>query len=84
MSKPYRPSNGSEGVYFMASFCDKCENDIDEENPCPIIGASMAYGVDDPRYPKEWIQDEVGLGEFPIKNPKCTNFKPDAGTKEEK
>jgi len=74
MTRPYRPSNGTEGVYFMADFCDKCANDT-EESPCSIIGASMAFDVDDPQYPKEWIQDEAGPGEFPIKNPRCTNFK---------
>ena len=27
VSKPYRPSNGTEGVWFEEKFCSKCEKD---------------------------------------------------------
>lgn len=59
-SKPYRPSNGTEGDSFMARFCENCDR-FDNDEPCMILGATMAYHIDDPEYPKEWIEDEYGV-----------------------
>lgn len=68
MPKPYRPSNGTEGDFFMEDFCYRCKNDS-EDNPCPIIGRTMGYDIDDIRYPTEWICDDDR-----ISNPRCTAF----------
>lgn len=65
MSKPYRPSNGTEGDFFMAEFCFRCGRDT-EEKPCKLLGNSLAYEIGDPEYPKEWITDEEGS--------RCTAF----------
>ena len=70
--KPFRPSNGSEGEMFFAAFCMKCAKDDmgkDEETgkQCRIIGDSMAYDIDDDKYPTEWTHNEKGA-------PVCTAF----------
>jgi len=65
MSRPYRPSNGSEGDWFMEAWCSRCTKDMME---CAIIGLSMMVGTEDPEYPKELTYDEKG-------KPCCTAFK---------
>ena len=60
----YRPSNGSEGEWFIAEFCCNCRRDANED--CPILADTFCYDVDDPAYPSEWIADEEG--------PRCTAF----------
>ena len=73
-TRPYRPSNGCEGADFIEFFCGRCERDReyretgDGEKGCPIVAASFLYEVDDPRYPKEWVQD------VPFGNARCTAF----------
>lgn len=52
----YRPSNGSEGDWFMGQFCFQCSAFPD----CEILGRTMAYNITDPEYPDEWQQDEEG------------------------
>ena len=64
MLKRYRPSNGTEGMIFAAQFCDRCVHDINED--CAIFARSLAFGVDHPEYPVEWIEDDRG--------PLCTAF----------
>ncbi len=66
--KPYQPSNGSEGDFFMAEWCNRCAHEGDEEgfDYCPIIDLSMTYDVMDPEYPKEWIYRDG--------KPTCTKF----------
>jgi hypothetical protein len=66
--KKWRPSNGTEGIMFKEKFCYRCIKDDDPENPCLIIGRSMAFNVDEPEYPKEW---QIGPDGQPI----CTEFK---------
>ena len=72
MTRPYRPSNGCEGMDFMRDFCDRCEKDRlyretkDGEKGCKIMLATFLYEPADPRYPKEWVQDEQGA--------RCTAF----------
>lgn len=65
MSKPYRPSNGSEGEFFMAQFCEHCARD-GEDSPCFILGAAFAFNIGEEGYPAEWVQDEQGT--------RCTAF----------
>lgn len=62
----YRPSNGSEGDWFMGKFCERCTRDADEDKPCMIQGNALAFGIDDPDYPKEWVIGPQG--------PTCTAF----------
>ena len=68
MTELYRPSNGTEGEIFAEEWCDNCiYDDAENERYCPIFNASMAYLIDDPKYPREWIYDENG-------EPMCTKF----------
>lgn len=72
VSKPYRPSNGTEGMYFTSEFCEQCfhENPHPDKKPkCEILSLSMCFDLNDKEYPKEWVQDLDG------KNPRCTKFK---------
>jgi hypothetical protein len=71
-AQPYRPANGSEGDWFEAKFCDRCERDREwrekERNPCPIMGSALAFAIDQEGFPPEWIEDSNG--------PRCTAFQP--------
>ena len=75
MSERYQPSNGTEGEYFMARFCDHCERDRafretgGAEPGCIIAALTLIYDVDDPEYPREWVYDKNG-------EPTCTAFQP--------
>ena len=79
MSKPYRPSNGTEGEGFYAAWCAKCQHErYMRTNPerargCQILVRTMAYDVDDPKYPPEWIVGPDG--------PECTAFTPETPRK---
>lgn len=86
---PYRPSNGTEGEFFIEHWCARCTKDAafqadpDSADGCPIIANIMAFDPDDPDYPPEWIEDDV---EYPAdSNPRCTAFEalPDSGTIED-
>lgn len=76
----YRPSNGTEGIGFYEDWCFKCAKDAHMNSGkdwdlcqpneiCSIIGDTLAYGIDDPKYPKEWIRDQRG-------RPRCLAFEP--------
>jgi hypothetical protein len=71
----YRPSNGTEGEFFMSLHCARCQRDAayrrDEGDSCPIVAWVMAVDVDDPKYPAEW---QYG----PDRQPTCTAFTLDA------
>lgn len=67
----YRPSNGSEGSLFIEQWCGSCARDpvlsegkdpelCDDSDFCPIAPMSMAYGVNDAEYPKQWRYDAGG------------------------
>lgn len=65
MTKPYRPSNGSEGLCFFEKFCFQCGRDEkyhetqEGEYGCPILAASFYYEKDDPLFPGQyWVEDE--------------------------
>jgi hypothetical protein len=62
----YRPSNGSEGEMFMERWCYQCVFD-NEKAPCPIIAATMVFGIDEDDYPPDWSYDSDG-------QPQCTAF----------
>lgn len=65
--RPYRPSNGTEGMIFEEQFCDRCVKN-DPEKGCEIQLNAFCYQIDDPQYPKEWIEDGN------LENPRCTAF----------
>tara|TARA_R110002072_G_scaffold302699_1_gene487422 strand:+ start:10723 stop:11004 length:282 start_codon:yes stop_codon:yes gene_type:complete len=69
MTKKYRPSNGSEGEAFISKWCANCRNedfDLDSDDHCHILGATMMYSIDEDGYPREWIYGDHG--------PRCTAF----------
>lgn len=77
-SKPYRPSNGTEGADFQDQFCAHCERDRafretnyegDPALGCQIVAKTFYLDIGDEGYPKEWIEDERG--------PRCTAFTTD-------
>ena len=79
MTRPYLPSNGTEGMIFDDRWCANCQRDAawraDENtgsNPCDILSRSFVYKPGDTEYPVEWIEDDV---KFPVpSNPRCTAF----------
>ena len=74
-TKPYRPANGTDGMLFMAHFCEGCKRDqvFQEtgEGGCPIAAASLMYDVDEEGYPKEWIKN---VGDVDGATARCTAF----------
>lgn len=79
---PYRPSNGTEGECFYEAWCCKCSKDAhmstgkdwdlcDDNEICPIIADTLAYDINDPKYPKAWVYKDG--------QPCCTEFV-DVGT----
>ncbi|MHC4566634.1 MAG: hypothetical protein ACYTE3_12850 [Planctomycetota bacterium] len=85
MTKPYRPSNGTEGMIFEEEFCLQCKKDRyhetqDPADGCNILMRALAYNIEDDDYPEEWVWNpdqafEDGAlvigGEF---GPRCTAF----------
>ncbi len=71
--EPYQPSNGHEGEMFMSLWCYRCTKDnLDAdtgEGGCPILAWTMAVGVRDPNYPREWQYSAGG-------QPVCAAFDP--------
>lgn len=62
----YRPSNGTEGEFFMRAWCYQCTNWTYEDG-CQIHRETMMYDVDEPGYPAEW---RIG----PDGQPECAAF----------
>ena len=69
----YRPSNGSEGEWFISRWCARCERerayraDPDGGEPCSILSRTFVFAADDPDYPREWREDGPS-------GPRCTAF----------
>ena len=61
----YRPTNGSEGEWFMSLWCERCIKDRPSK-PCSILGRALGMDIDDAGYPAEWVEDGDG--------PRCTAF----------
>lgn len=70
LPQKYRPSNGTEGLLFMESFCFRCRKDNFDMSTgaggCQILADSLCFDIDDPNYPREWVYID---GE-----PTCTAF----------
>ena len=58
-------SAAGDGWAFCIRFCFNCQKDT-VSPVCPILRRALSLSVDDPAYPKEWIEDEQG--------PRCTAF----------
>ena len=69
--RPYRPSNGTEGMGFYENWCARCVKDRPdaEDGGCRILCRSMMFQLGDPEYPEEWECDEQG-------HSWCTAFEP--------
>lgn len=68
--KKYQPSNGTEGMAFVDSFCDQCIHmhpDPLREPQCNILALTMIFDTKDDEYPDEWTYDQNGY-------PTCTKF----------
>jgi len=62
-AKAYRPSNGTEGMMFMATWCDRCA--VNHDGDCEILAESFYSDV------AGWRYDDAGA-------PCCTAFKKEA------
>ncbi len=58
----YRPSNATEGDWFMGKFCLNCQ----KYSRCKIPERTMFYVTEDPEYPKQWTYQDT--------KPVCTAF----------
>lgn len=65
--QPYRPSNGTEGEIFHNAACARCAKWVEDEdtdphgrNSCTIEIYAWAFGIDEPKYPKEWVYGPDG------------------------
>lgn len=67
----YRPSNGTEGDYFIERYCVRCYW-YDDESRCPIYEGTQDVDLTDPAYPSQWRVGENGWGI-------CSSFLPDDG-----
>ena len=67
----YRPSNGSEGDWFIDKYCMRCihcDPNPEGKKQCEILMRSLVYSVDEPEYPSEWTYDDKD-------QPICTEWK---------
>jgi len=65
--KPYMPSNGTEGMNFIGSWCEECIHQHPDPNKKPQCVDVLLKSIIGEQ-PKEWIYDDEGY-------PKCTKFK---------
>jgi hypothetical protein len=77
-TRPYRPSNGTDGMHFDEAWCSRCQREAayrEDENSgdtCNILDRSFFFDIGDPEYPPEWVEDDV---QFPEPtHPRCTAF----------
>ena len=69
--RKYRPSNGSEGMWFDEKFCLNCIHEKfmhtqkHGDMQCNIFNRAFLFDIDDKEYPEEWQYDEND-------NPTCT------------
>lgn len=59
----FRPSNGTEGMIFEETWCDRCTHSMD----CDLQFLSMIHEINESEYPKQWVHDAEG-------KPTCTEF----------
>jgi len=59
--RKYRPSNGTEGMWFEDKFCMNCINcdpNPDGKKQCMIMMRAFMHDTNEPQYPTEWVYDE--------------------------
>lgn len=68
-TRPYKPSNSTEGECFEAHFCERCakEGTIEHGPHCDIHFMAVMHETKDPGFPEEWIRDDKGVT-------RCTAF----------
>lgn len=67
--RKYRPSNGTEGEYFIEEHCMNCihmDPNPEGVKQCDILLRSMVYDIEEKEYPTEWVYKD---GE-----PTCTSW----------
>jgi hypothetical protein len=64
--KPWRPSNGQEGLLFMEQVCEHCAKDCQR---CDILGRMFLHLISSSDYPSEM---QVGTDGHPC----CIAFSP--------
>jgi hypothetical protein len=80
-TRPYRPSNGTEGMLFDDRWCSRCQRDAAwRENesgvPCVILSRTLIHSLGDAEYPIEWVQDDIpySCDNLPLSTARCTAF----------
>ena len=79
MTRPYRPSNGTEGTEFICTWCEKCKRDAAArdgrpEDGCQILSDSFFKEV------HEWVYDpDTYFKDWKTGAPRCTAFEPVGG-----
>jgi hypothetical protein len=74
MVRKYRPSSGTEGIWFTDTYCSNCihgkyEHTADiNDKPCEILTRSFFCDINDKDYPEEWQYTEDD-------RPVCTAFR---------
>lgn len=85
-TRPYRPSNGTDGEIFESRFCDRCKREAkyrrtgDGADGCTIATMAAGFGIGDLEYPKEWV---ISIGDATGMTARCTAFRheDDPGTR---
>ena len=69
MSRPYKPSSGTEGTMFDSEWCAKCQKDYTYRRTGKGPGCGIiVHALSEDAPPKEWVEDEGG--------PRCLSFQP--------
>lgn len=68
MAEKWQPSNGTEQMSFVETYCMNCihekfQHTLNEnDKKCDILSRTFLHDVKDPEYPIEWQRDENGQG----------------------
>ena len=68
--RPYRPSSGTEGMWFEEKFCMQClhcDPNPDGAKQCDILCRAFCFDIGEEHYPNEWVYDVND-------QPTCTNW----------
>lgn len=57
-TRPYRPSNATDGDGFEAQWCSRCTKDRGPGRICGILTRAMAHEIEHPKYPPEWVRTD--------------------------
>lgn len=71
-NQAYRPSSGTEGMWFTKNFCEQCVHEkfmhtqCHSDKKCDILSRSLLHDIKEQEYPTEWI--------YQNDEPTCTAF----------